>query len=152
VIRTAAPLPRRAAYRCVRSYRDIDSLRAAGAVIDGERGFGYQFASGSRSLFEWIAVFIEDGIETRRSFTVHSHAIWLEIQSARLGFDLRLRVHRTDLQPPTAVQAEEAGMIDTYFNGTLHPEQRSAKRTAFDEITSEPWFDPSPGMREEFAK
>ena len=43
-------------------------------------------------------------------------------------------------------------MIDTYFKGTLHPEQRSAKRTAFDEITSEPWFDPSRGMREEFAK
>jgi hypothetical protein len=51
---------------------------------------------------EWIAVLTEDGVETRRSFTVRQHAVnWLEGQCVRSGLPVDAIVSvSTDLQSP----------------------------------------------------
>jgi hypothetical protein len=43
-------------------------------------------------------------------------------------------------------------MMDFYLKSTLQPEQLTVLKTAFDEITGEPWFNKSPRAREQFAK
>jgi len=44
------------------------------------------------------------------------------------------------------------GMGDYTSKGTFEPEELGALKQVFDELTSEPWFEPSPEARESFAR
>lgn len=43
-------------------------------------------------------------------------------------------------------------MGSVFSKGTFEPEELGALKQIFDDVTTQPWFDPSPGAREGFAK